>query len=140
MSTKDEGMTVSPNDSKPNVRCCAGCGYEFKSTRPEKYYQFCSVECRDVVETEVEEIVDDRQFIRLLNDGNWLQPLLNIAARYGAITYSQVKSTIIKHIQEALGQFISGGASDTSLTGPASAPATATTITADGVSPYVEIY
>jgi hypothetical protein len=36
--------------------------------------------------------------------------------------------------------FIQGGASDTSLTDPASAPTTATTITCDGRSPYIELY
>ncbi len=36
--------------------------------------------------------------------------------------------------------FISGGASDTSLTTPATAPATATTITVSAVSPYIELY
>jgi hypothetical protein len=36
--------------------------------------------------------------------------------------------------------FKSGGLADTSLTTPATAPATATTITADAVSPYIELY
>jgi len=36
--------------------------------------------------------------------------------------------------------FISGGSADTSLTDPASAPATATTITVAAASPYIELY
>jgi predicted nucleic acid-binding Zn ribbon protein len=56
---------------------CSGCGSEFHSTNPDQYHQFCSSECRRIVEEESEDIIDNRHFVRLLHSAFWIQRLIN---------------------------------------------------------------
>lgn len=56
---------------------CSGCGEEFYSVRPDRYYQFCSGECREIVEEQAEEFIDDRHATKLITNPLWVVQKLN---------------------------------------------------------------
>lgn len=53
-------------------KVCSGCGAVFPSVHPEKYYQFCSVECREIVEDCSEVFIDQQHTIKLISNHLWV--------------------------------------------------------------------
>lgn len=66
MNTKDEGLTVSPNDSKPIVsRSCIDCGNTYKTSSGSLYCPYCEDEYEREDEDDYRERMEEQRLEEL---------------------------------------------------------------------------
>lgn len=56
-------------------RTCSGCGQIIPSVNPDKWYQICSTECREIVQDTCDDLIDERHAIT--TQSVWMQKLID---------------------------------------------------------------